>query len=140
MQHITDNNYMAPRYRPGRAIVPATKDITNILPDLSQLLCVPINADELDKITSNMGTIFSNTLETVGHIKSKRVREKRAAPWYSSYTHSLKKETRNLECKWRKTNLEVFRIAWKNSMSSYGQALKVATTATVWLLYPQSHR
>ncbi len=140
MQHITDNNYMAPRYRPGRAIVPATKDITNILPDLSQLLCVPINADELDKITSNMGTIFSNTLETVGHIKLKRVRKKRAAPWYSSYTHSLKKETRNLECKWRKTNLEVFRIAWKNSMSSYRQDLKVATTATVWLLYPQTHR
>ncbi len=27
-----------------------------------------------------------------------------------------------------KTNLEVFRIAWKNSMSSYRQALKVART------------
>uniref|UniRef100_A0A9J7ZN32 Reverse transcriptase domain-containing protein n=1 Tax=Cyprinus carpio carpio TaxID=630221 RepID=A0A9J7ZN32_CYPCA len=31
---------------------------------------------------------------------------------------------RSLERKWRKTNLEVFRIAWKNSMSSYRQALK----------------
>ncbi len=41
---------------------------------------------------------------------------------------SLKKETRNLEHKWRKTNLEVFRIAWKNSMSSYRQALKAART------------
>ncbi len=54
------------RYRPGRIIIPATKDrFTNNLPDLSQLLCVPINTDELDAITSNMGTIFSNTLETV---------------------------------------------------------------------------
>ncbi len=44
------------------------------------------------------------------------------------YTHSLKKETRNLERKRRKTNLEVFRIAWKNSMSSYRQALKAART------------
>ncbi len=97
---------MAPRYRPGRTIVPATKDrFTNNLPDLSQLLGVPINADELDKITSNMGTIFSNTLETVAPIKLKKVREKLA-------THSLKKETRNLERNWRKTNLEVFRIAW----------------------------
>ncbi len=113
---------MAPRYRPGRTIVPATKDrFTNNLPDLSQLLGVPINADELDKITSNMGTIFSNTLETVAPIKLKKVREKLA-------THSLKKETRNLERKWRKTNLEVFRIAWKNSMSSYRQALKAART------------
>ncbi len=72
-----DFNYMAPRYRPGRTIVPATKDrFTNNLPDLSQLLYVPINTDELDKITSNMGTIFSNTLESVAPIKLKKVREK----------------------------------------------------------------
>ncbi len=114
MLHITDINYMAPRYRPGRIIIPATKDrFTNNLPDLSQLLCVPINTDELDTITSNMGTIFSNTLETVAPIKLKKVREKSAAPWYNSYTHSFKKETRILERKWRKTNLEVFRIAGK---------------------------
>ncbi len=81
MLHITDINYMAPRYRPGRIIIPATKDrFTNNLPDLSQLLCVPINTDELDTITSNMGTIFSNTLETVTPVKLKKVREKRAAP------------------------------------------------------------
>ncbi len=64
--NITDINCRAPRYRPGRTIVPATKDrFTNNLPDLSQLLCVLINTNELDKITSNMGTIFSNTLKTV---------------------------------------------------------------------------
>ncbi len=112
MLYINDFNYMAPRYRPGRTIVPATKDrFTNNLPDVSQLLYVPIKTDELDKITSNMGTIFSNTLETVAPIKLKKVREKRAAPWYNSYDNSLKKETRNLERKWRKTNLEIFRIA-----------------------------
>ncbi len=38
-----------------------------------------------------MGTIFSNTLITVVPIKLKKVREKRAAPWNNSYTHSLKK-------------------------------------------------
>ncbi len=74
------------------------------------------------------GLCFSNMLETVAHIKLKKVREKRAAPWYNIYTHSLKKESRNLERKWRKTNLEVFRIARKNSMSSYRQALKAAKT------------
>ncbi len=129
MLHITDINYMAPRYRPGRTIVPATKDrFTNNLPDLSQLLCVPINTHELHEMTNNMGTIFSNTLETVAPIKLKKVREKRAVPWYNSYTHSLKKETRNIESKWRKSNLEVFRIVWKNSMSSYRQALKDSRT------------
>ncbi len=129
MLHITDINYMAPRYRPGRIIIPATKDrFRNNLPDLSQLLCVPINTDELDTITSNMGTIFSNMLETVAPIKLKKVREKSAAPWYNSYSHSLKKETRNHERKWRKTNMEIFIIAWKSSMSSYRQALKTART------------
>ncbi len=109
MLHITDINYMP-------------------LNDLSQLLCVPINTNKLDKMTSNMGTIFSNTLETVAPIKLKQVREKRAAPWYNSYTHSLKKETCNIECKWIKTNLKVLRIAWGKSMSSYRQALKAART------------
>ncbi len=100
MLRITKINCRAPRYRPGRAIVPATKDrFTNNLPDLSQLLCVPIN-NELDKMTSNMGTIFSNMLETVAPIKFKMVREKRAAPWYNSYTHSLKKKkTKTMEKK-----------------------------------------
>ncbi len=126
MLRITNINCRAPRYHPGRNIVPATKDrFTNNLPDLSQLLCVSINTNELDKMTSNMGTIFSNTLETVAPIKLIKVREKHASPWYNSYTHSLKKKTRNLELN---TNLEVFIIAWKNSKSSYRQALKAART------------
>ncbi len=137
MLRITDINYMVPRYHPGRTIAPATKDrFTNNLPDLSQLLCVPINTHELDEMTSNMGTIFSNTLEAVAPLKLKKVREKRIVPWYNSYTHSLKKETRNLEHKWRKTNLKVFRIAWNNSMSSYRQALKAARAEQ----YPQTHK
>ncbi len=45
MLHINDFSYMASRYRPGRTIVPANKDRFNNLPDLSQLLCVPINTD-----------------------------------------------------------------------------------------------
>ncbi len=37
---------------------PLKTDFTNNLPGLSQLLYVPITTDELDKITSNMGTIL----------------------------------------------------------------------------------
>ncbi len=49
MLRITDINYMALCYRPGRTIIPATKDrFTNNLPDLSQLPSVPINTDELE--------------------------------------------------------------------------------------------
>ncbi len=71
MLPINDINYMALRYRPGRTIVSATKDrFTNNLPDLSQLLCVPINTHELDEMTSNMGTILSNTQWCIKYLKS----------------------------------------------------------------------
>ncbi len=53
MLHVTDINYMAPRYCPGRNIVPATKErFTNNLPDLSQLLSAPINTDGCIGISS----------------------------------------------------------------------------------------
>ncbi len=72
MLPITDINYMAPRYCPGRTIVPTTKDrFTDNLPDLSQMLSVSINTHELDKMTSSIGTIFTNTLEAVAPIKLK---------------------------------------------------------------------
>ncbi len=94
MLRITVINYMALCYHPGRTIVPATKDrFTNNLPDLSQLLCVPINTHELDEMTSNMGTIFSNTLEAVAPLKLKKVREKHTAPWYNSYITASKPTT-----------------------------------------------
>ncbi len=56
------------------------------------------------------------------------VRGKRAAPWYNSYTHSLKKETRNLERKWRKNYLEVLELRGKTVCPAIGQALKAART------------
>jgi len=64
-------------------------------------------------MTSSMGTIFSSTLDTVAPMRLKKVREKSTAPWYNSITRAIKRETRNLERKWRQTHLEVFRIAWK---------------------------
>ena len=36
-----------------------------------------------------------------------------------NYDMKLQRETRNLERKWKQTNSEVFRIAWKDSMSRY---------------------
>ena len=73
-----------------------------------------------------MSTILSRTLDVVAPIKLKMFREKIKAPWYNNTTHVLKRETRNLERKWKQTNLEVFRIAWKDSMSRYKKALKEA--------------
>ncbi len=118
--------YMAPRYRLDRTIVPDTKDrFTNNLPDLSQLLCVPINTHELDEMTSNMDTIFSNTLEAVAPIKLKKIREIHTTAISILSIKKLIILSANGE-------FNFFRIAWKNNISSYRQVLKAA--------YPQSHR
>ncbi|MGL5292380.1 MAG: reverse transcriptase domain-containing protein, partial [Aeromonas sp.] len=96
------------------------------LPDLTPLITFPTNIESLDVMTSNMGTIFSNTLEAVAPMKSKRINEKITAPWYNNTTRALKRETRKLERKWKQTQLEVFKIAWKESASCYKKALKAA--------------
>ncbi len=118
---------VTPRYRPGRTILPTTKDrFSNSLPDLSKLLSEPEQTDDLEEMTSSLSTIFTSTLDIVAPIRLKKVREKTKAPWYNSDTHAIKRETRILERIWKQTNLEVFRIAWKDSMSRYKKALKTA--------------
>ncbi|XP_058233585.1 uncharacterized protein LOC131344990 [Hemibagrus wyckioides] len=103
VEHI---RHISPRYKLGRTITPTTKDrFTNNLPDLSQLLTRPLNADALDEVTNSIGTIFTSTLDTVAPIRLKKVRVKTPAPRYNSHTHALKRATRNLERKWRKTKL-----------------------------------
>ncbi len=73
-----------------------------------------------------MCTTFTSTLDTVAPMRLKKVREKNTVPWYNNITHAIKRETRNLERKWRQTRLEVFRIAWKDSSSRYRKTRKAA--------------
>ncbi|MGL4905830.1 MAG: endonuclease/exonuclease/phosphatase family protein, partial [Plesiomonas sp.] len=125
--HTDDICQITPRYRLGRTILPTTIDnFTNNLPDLSQLLVAPEHAIDLEKMTSSMCNIFTSTLDTVAPMRFKKVRDKNNVPWYNSNTQAMKRETRNLERKWRQTHLEVFRIAWKDSSSRYRKTLKAA--------------
>ena len=54
------------------------------------------------------------------------------APWYSAETRTLKKSTRKLERNWQTTKLEVFRMAWKDSLLEYKQTL-IRTRSEVFL-------
>jgi len=91
------------RYRLGRTILPSIiNHFSNSLSDLTQLLPEPKQTDELDELTSTMTSILSRTLDIVAPIRLKKVREKIIAPWYNNTTHVLKRETRNLEHKWKK--------------------------------------
>ncbi|XP_057183270.1 uncharacterized protein LOC130549963 isoform X1 [Triplophysa rosa] len=115
------------RYRQGRTITSTTKDsLAKSLPDLTTLITIPINTESLNDMTSKLGTNFSNTLDAVAPMKSKKINEKNIAPWYNSTTRALKRETSKLERKWKQTQLEVFKIAWKESANCYKKALKAA--------------
>ncbi len=74
MLHITDIKYIWLRIIVQTELLfQPLKTFTNNLPDLyALLLYVPISTNWLDKINSNLGTIFSNTLETVAPVKFKK--------------------------------------------------------------------
>ncbi len=53
-------------------------------------------------------------------------KENSPTPWYNEHTRTLKRAARKMERSWRKTKLEVFRLAWRESTLSYRKALKTA--------------
>ncbi len=65
-----------------------------------------------------MDSLFSSTL--------RKIKENSPTPWYNDYTRALKRVARKMQHSWRKTKLEVFRIAWRESTSTYKKALKTA--------------
>ncbi len=73
-----------------------------------------------------MDSLFSNTLDTVAPLRLRKIKENSLTPWYNEHTRTLKRAARKMERSWRKTKLEVFRIAWRESTLSYRKALKTA--------------
>ncbi len=73
-----------------------------------------------------MDSLFSNTLDTVAPLRLRKIKENSLTPWYNEHTHTLKGAARKMERSCRKTKLEVFRIAWRESTLSYRKALKTA--------------
>ncbi len=73
-----------------------------------------------------MDSLFSSTLDTVAPLRLKKIKEKSPTPWYNEHTRTLKRAARKMERGWRKTKLEVFRIAWRESTLSYRKAFKTA--------------
>ncbi|KAK3572921.1 hypothetical protein QTP86_010564 [Hemibagrus guttatus] len=62
VEHI---RHVSPRYRLGRTIIPTTKDkFTSNLPDLSQFLTRPLNADDLDELTNSIEFILPHCISS----------------------------------------------------------------------------
>ncbi len=62
----------------------------------------------------------------VAPLRLRKIKEKSPKPWYNEHTRALKRAARKMERSWRKTKLEVFRMAWRESTLSYRKAFKIA--------------
>ncbi len=60
-------------------------------------------------------------VKTVFHSMAplRKIKEKSRTPWYNEHTRTLNRVARKMERSWRKTKLEVFRIARRKSTLSY---------------------
>ncbi len=125
--HIVKAVNSTPSYKYGRTITSTTKDcFVSNLPDLSQFLSISNSSEQLDDVTETMNSLFSSTLDTVAPLRLRKIKENSPTPWYNEHTRTLKRAARKMERSWRKTKLEVFRLAWRESTLSYRKALKTA--------------
>ncbi len=114
--HIVKAVNSTPSYKYGRTITSTTKDcFVSNLPDLSQFLSISNSSEQLDDVTETMNSLFSSTLDTVAPLRLRKIKEKSPTPWYNEHTRTLKRAARKMERSWRKTKLEVFRLAWRES-------------------------
>ncbi len=103
--HIAKAVNSTPSYKYGRTITSTTKDcFANNLPDISQFLSTSNSA---------VDSLFSSTLDTVTPLRLRKIKEKSPTPWYNEHTRALKRAARKMKHSWRKTKLEVFRMAWQ---------------------------
>ncbi len=121
--HIAKAVNSTPSYKYGRTITSTTKDcfVCNF-PYLSQFLSISNSAEKLDDVTETMDSLFSSTLDTVAPLRLRKIKEKSPTPWYNEHTRALKRAARKMERSWRKTKLEVFCMAWRESTLSYRKA------------------
>ena len=127
--HIAKTVNSTPCYKYGRTITSTTKDcFVSNLPDLSQFLSISKTSEQLDDVTETMDSLFSSILDTVAPLRLRKVKENCLTPWYNEHTRILKRAAPKMECSWRKTKLEVFRIAWRESNLSYRKSLKTASS------------
>ena len=80
-------------------------------------------------LTEDLNIALSAAIDSVAPIVTKKQTLKKPAPWFNAETRTLKRSCRILERKWRSTKLEVFHLAWHNSLLTYKGALTTARNA-----------
>ena len=111
-----------------RRITPAT--ITAMADKLPCSLAPLCNySGSLKCLTDYLNNALSSAIDSVAPLVIKKRSLKKTAPWFNEETHTLKQSCGILERKWRSTKLEVFHLAWHNSLLPYKGALTTVRNA-----------
>ncbi|MBN3301915.1 PIF1 helicase, partial [Amia calva] len=102
----------------------AIHKFTTLLPNASF-----IKTGSADELLNNFNNTLSTALDTVAPLRTRQIKPTKHSPCFDEHTHSLKTECRKCERKWRETKLEVFHMAWNESIIRYKQALSSARSA-----------
>lgn len=84
---------------------------------------------EINQLADGIELLLRKTLDAVAPLKRKKISHRKLAPWYNDHTRALKQASRKLERKWRSTKLQVFLLAWKESLTTYKHALTAARSS-----------
>ena len=93
------------------------------------LASLPEQSASLDDLTNDFNSILSTTLDSVAPLRIKTRRSRKPSPWFNDTTRAQKRICRKLERKWRSSKLEVFRLAWSDSLQDYKRMLSAARTS-----------
>ena len=122
-------------YHTRRITSQATSDFIDKIPSLLEPLMTqytlkgpPPSPTQVDQLTDNVIDALYTTLNSIAPLKKKIRKQDKIAPWYTAQTRSMKQAARKLERKWYATKLEVFHLAWKDSLKDYKKALNNAKT------------
>ena len=116
----------------------AAKAFSDLLPGLycqvnEDSIIIPANPNlaENNQFADSILFTMQKTLDAVAPLKRKKIPQKKLAPWYNDQgtMDALKQALRKLERKWRSTNLQVFFLAWNESLTSYKHALSAARSS-----------
>lgn len=93
---------------------------------LHSLATLPEQSVSLDDLTNDFNSVLSATLDSIAPLRTKTRRSKKHSPWFTDTTRTQKRVCRKLERKWRSSKLEVFRLAWSDSLQDYKRMLSAA--------------
>lgn len=103
---------------------------TTLLDKLPSVLAPFATATKsVDSLTNESNSALVSLLDSVAPVSTRTRRPKKSTPWFTEETRDLKQACKKMERAWRKSKLNVFYLAWHDSVLNYKRALNTARTA-----------